>query len=398
MNTPLTEKNNFWRRMEFKVTGSLIASFVFSFIFIWVVSYFFLDSLITFDYDRELNKYTVTPGITYTHKSEGGGMSHYGKYNISAIADVTKIPYAKVAIWGDSYVEGFQVDDQAKLAQVATALSDSDGPERLLFMGIGLSGDDVADYYFNIPRYEKIIPSIVAHFILITNLRDTLPDIDLNRGVFKSAPYRLVENQWKPAHQEFKKMLDKYKLSFMWMLIKSISTLELRFTPGTAPAAQFSEESDQTYNHANEAWAFLLAKLKKQTDLPIIFIYCPMVPRIAHGEILFSDRNADDVREFSRECLKQGIGFINTREDFIEFYRTTGQFPRGFPNSRPGRGHFNENGHRIHYFNFYHDLRLVCIKKEQYAKTDSFNRQLLFLWLLGLSLFSTDPDSDCFRF
>jgi len=164
-----------------------------------------------------------------------------------------------------------QVDDNEKLAQVATALADSDGSRKITFVGIGLSGDDTADYYFKIPKYEKIISSIVAHFILISDLKDTLPDMDLVRGAFRSGPYRLVENKWQPKFQKFKKILDKYELSFLWMMIRSLSGLDLNFAPGTVSTAVFSTEPDHVYEHSNEAWSFLLKELKSQTDLPYTY-------------------------------------------------------------------------------------------------------------------------------
>lgn len=49
-------------------------------------------------------------------------------------------------------------------------------------------------------------------------------------------------------------------------------------------------------------------------------------------------------RSFQAACARQGIKFIDMREDFILFYQATGRFPRGFPNTRPSRGHFNAEG------------------------------------------------------
>ena len=61
----------------------------------------------------------------------------------------------------------------------------------------------------------------------------------------------------------------------------------------------------------------------------------------------FKDHNADIVSAFARECRRNGIGFIDMTQDFCNYYRETGNFPRGFHNSRPSEGHFKLAGHRL---------------------------------------------------
>jgi len=63
MNPSSTEQDMLKSMIDVKLIARLIVSFVLSFIFIWAVSFYFHDTLITFDYDNELNEYIVTPGI-----------------------------------------------------------------------------------------------------------------------------------------------------------------------------------------------------------------------------------------------------------------------------------------------------------------------------------------------
>ena len=45
---------------------------------------------------------------------------------------------------------------------------------KLMCFGIGMSGDSVGDYYFEIPKYENIAKPILTHLILITSIEDIL--------------------------------------------------------------------------------------------------------------------------------------------------------------------------------------------------------------------------------
>ena len=326
----------------------LFLAFIFSTAFIWLATYFFDNSLLTYDYDSTLDEFIPSPNSLYKHRNEGWGTTHIGKYGINAIPDITKINNPKIAIWGDSYVTAYHVNDDEKLAQVATSLFKFHGTEDLVFFGAGIAGDDIADYYFNIPKYEKIVPLIKAHFIIITSFDDTLPDTNNKRSVFKSDPYRLVNEKWEPKFQNIKKMLNKYNLGFIWKLVERlIKNPDFRFMPGTAALFASSQKPESTDQDFSESSSFLLKELRKQTKLPMVFVYAPNVPRIDRGSIAFSDPEAQIADEFSKKCFRYGIDFINLGDDFKYYYRDTGKFPRGFQNSFPGKGHFNVDGHGI---------------------------------------------------
>jgi hypothetical protein len=100
-------------------------------------------------------------------------------------------------------------------------------------------------------------------------------------------------------------------------------------------------------HNPEQAFSFFLDALRRQTTKPIFLVYCPDIPDIKNGDVCFEDRNVDIVTMLARECRHNKIGFINMTQDFTKYYRETGSFPRGFPNSRPSQGHFNDGGHRL---------------------------------------------------
>jgi hypothetical protein len=218
--------------------------------------------------------------------------------------------------------------------------------------GVGMAGDSIADYYFDIPKYEKIAKNVSAHFIVFTSIEDILPDqpTDGKRGLFKAEPLRLVHDHWAPSFQNEKRMLNKLGLYFVWTpfhrFISNIKTLD--FMPKIQRTDDEKIKSDSKNNASLSAsWHFLLSELKKQTDKPIVFIYCPQIPKIEGSEIIYKDDNHKYISDFTKIAATYGITVLNAASEFNKFYNKTGLFPRGFDNSRPGDGHFNKHGHEI---------------------------------------------------
>lgn len=346
---------NKYNNISLNKSTQTVLSFLMSLFFIWVAGYFFCDSLIYYEFDQKLNKMIHAPYIIYKHRSEGNANTFIGKFGINAIEDITTETKNKIVVWGDSYVEAHQVNDQNKIPQlVSNNLLKKQLGYNLLCFGVGMGGDSVADYYFDMPKYEKIGGNIIAHFIIITSIEDTLSDqpTDTNRGLFKSAPFRLVQKKSQPKFQEEKKLLTKFGLYFLWKPFRAtMSNLhEINFLP---PARQSNlvdiSSKEETYSNKFlfDSWSFLFRMLKKQTTKPIIFVYCPAVPTIEHGKIITTDKNANYISLLSEVGKKNDITLINATSRFIAFYETTGIFPRGFPNSLPSKGHFNKYGHKI---------------------------------------------------
>ncbi len=328
-------------------------SFLLSLLFIWIVGYFFCNSLVYVKYDETLGKYIHDPGLFYKHRSEGIATTFKGRYGVNAIGDITEFPQEKLVVWGDSFVEAHQVDDPEKIPQQITKKLAARGFEkRAMAFAVGMSGDSVADYYFDMPKYEKLVPNVKAHYIIVTDVRDTLPDqpSDTIRGVFLSDPLRLTYVDQPPKFQGIKKKLNDFGLYFIWepALEAMQSVRNLHFIPAlkkNPPAISNGEEAENSSLGAEKkAWRFLFEELKKQTRLPLIFVICPTVPFIDGGTIAKTDPQADEVAAFSEVAEKHGIPVLDVSERFIQFYENTGLFPRGFPNSKPGEGHFNRFG------------------------------------------------------
>ena len=189
--------------LKFWILGIFIA-----FAFAWVVGYCFVDHIMVYEWNPVLSIWTFKPGLTYRHRSEGWATAHIGKYGVIGIPDISAIRKPKVVIWGDSHVEGVQVDDLERMPQVLTRLLTAEGLDMMAF-GVGRSGESVADYYFKIPKYEKLCPPIMAHFIILCDLADVLPDqLNAEHARFVSQPtFRLVEGTSEGKYQRTRAFL-----------------------------------------------------------------------------------------------------------------------------------------------------------------------------------------------
>ena len=331
-----------------------IAAFVVSFAFIWVAGFVFCNSLLYVEFDKTLNKFVHAHGLTYRHRSEGVATTTKGRFGINAIEDIRDYKQEKLVVWGDSFVEAHQVDDPLKIPQrVTQRLVERGLGDKAMAFAVGMSGDSVADYYFDLPKYEKLTRNIKAHYIVITDVRDTLPDQadDTIRGVFTSHPFRLSFVESPPKFQGIKKRLNSLGLYFLWeparSAMRSIKNLKLVPSLPQNTFSKVSSENKPSPAFQKQAWTFLFEKLKQQTRLPLVFVVCPTIPFIENGSIVTTDPHADEVAAFADLARKAGISVVNLSGRFLEFYQKTGQFPRGFPNSKPGEGHFNRFGHDL---------------------------------------------------
>jgi len=244
---------------------------------------------------------------------------------------------------------------------------------KVSFFGVGNSGDDCADFYFGISRFENIIPEIIAHYILINDINDTLSAKCDSRCLFISKPQlTFVEIKRKlpfPEFQGIRKFVYKYNLNFLMQPIQTlVYDTKLRFKIGTITKNRnefIREGEDYVENFKN--WDFLLEKFKKQTTRPIIFVYFPSIPDI-NGKINFIDPNITLKNGFSATCNKHGIAFIDMTPEFVNFFKKNNKFPRGFANSSICSGHLNEFGHKLIAQKIYDHFKNNIAKKHDVHK------------------------------
>lgn len=340
-----------------------------SFVFIWILSALLCNSAEPYIYDEATKSWVIEPGSRIAWKGEGSGKSYFGKFGLGFFPDISRETSNIIMLWGDSFVEAFQVDDDKKMAQQLTQLLKKDG-QNLICASRAMGGDNIADHILNIPQYEKIIPSISRHIIVINGSDDILPDqANDTRGMFLSAKgYELIESDEHCHSAYFKTFINEYRLYFILPILHRFTQgISLRFSPGPVQAKSafsdppMSQDNDKTKLYNRLTWEFLVKEIRESTKKDVTIIYVPHVPRIENNRILYDDTDWTVVKDFAECCRAAGIDFINMHDAFVNNYKNKGEFPKGFPNSRLADGHLNITGHRLIAETIFHYLK----EKEQ---------------------------------
>jgi lysophospholipase L1-like esterase len=272
---------------------------------------------------------------------------------VSAVSDIKSRAEEKIIVWGDSYVEAHQVDDNKKMAQQTTRLLAENRQTNLLVVGAGLSGQSVADYLLKIPVYEKQMAPVGAHVIVVGQMEDLFPDqASAHFSRFVSSPdMRIIPAAPRnPSHLKY--------LVYEWgVRLKANGALsvlrnfsdgrDLRFAMGPVGGKKSAEPAPPSKENMEACFRFLAWQFRQATDRPLVLLYAPTVPQLKENRWDYHDDDGDAAALMERIFRENGWVVINTGEQFIRCFETKGELPRGFNNSRPGSGHLNETGHRL---------------------------------------------------
>lgn len=313
---------------------------------VWQVSHFFISSMGVHTVDPATGAMVIEEGETVRWRSEGWADSRFGKHGIPTNVEFGARTPA-VFIWGDSLVEGFQVEDPAKMGAVVTSLSSDSSSGAMRGVCIAHSGRNVADHLALIPQYEALRLGVKLHVIVFGEMGDILPiGRPGNGNAFVCRPeLALVAVPWDLPGRNAARIVERYRLQFARRAAGRVASADLRFGVGPQAGRQ-SETHIVPERLRREAFAFLLKAVQDATQKPVVFLYVPPIPRVRDGRICFEDANAEVVRDFRDSCTEHDVGFIDAGPRFRKLYETTDRFPRGFPNSHPWRGHLNEMGHK----------------------------------------------------
>lgn len=335
-----------------------------SFGIIWLITAFCTNPIGQGSWSRKYQRYTYPEGTDVFWAEEGWGHTRYGKYGINANEDSLTNINPKVILWGDSHIQNRHVDDSLKVQTVFNSISLSEKSEYRA-VNMGMFGQNIAHYCVQIPIYEKLIPNIRHHFIIVSGMKDLLPSKLSNIAqkepaiIWTDNKLSLVasnaENE-KPG--KIRIILSTYRLQ----ILKHIKNIILgseklntgpiwsRFnflgkTPGSAEYFKddsLNKKSSTKINKVNY-WDFLLKELKSTSKLPITIIYSPTFSRFEKNRVVFTSSEEKDLEAFRKKCQQMGVSFLDLNKECIDLYLNNKQFHRGFFNTVPSTGHVNAN-------------------------------------------------------
>jgi hypothetical protein len=301
----------------------------------------------------ELQTVGYPEGSELVWRSEGNGKSRSGVWGGAAVPDIRTHLEPKIILWGDSFVEALQVDDDKKTAQQTTRLLSEKGRTNLLAVGAGVAGQSAADYLLRIPVYEKQIGPVIAHVVVVGQMEDLFPDQASARfSKFVSKPELSIIPAAPRNPSQAKQLIYRWGVKLhanglLSVLRNSADGFNLRFKMG--PVAKHRKEAQTTpsTSELDEWFRFLACRFRQATDKPLVLVYAPTVPRLEGNCWSLEDSDAETAARMETVFSENGWIVINMQKQFVRQSNTTGLSPRGFSNTRPGSGHLNEKGHRL---------------------------------------------------
>ena len=318
----------------------------------------FLSSLRVYEWSPELDDYVLKDGYTYRKRDEGWAMTSYGPYGFNRMDGMDGSGASTIVIWGDSYVEAHQVSDEQKAVHQVNKTLCEQGLSRFRAVSAGRAHWSVADYYFKIPYYERLLDP-VCHFIVLAEygLKDLCPDGEtfLCEPTFQFVRHSVVD----PRRSKAITNLYEWGLSDMllapWRAVRTVLAhgRHMRFSLGpdrgadeTTPdwGCQVPFAVDEP-NSLVASWSYALDMLKTCTSKPIVLVLVPEVPHLERGAVSYVDAQSQWRARLAQLCVAKHVGCIDMAETLVNDHRTTGRFSRGFHNGRPDSGHLNVRGH-----------------------------------------------------
>lgn len=326
-----------------------------SWLIVWLLGPWLLDSILIRTYDSALNVNTLRPGDVVYWRSEGWGRTVIGPHGLpgwqprieTGTPDIQNLPIAKVVIWGDSQVEGVCVDDPVKIHSQVIRIAQTEHQLPIDCLPMGRSGADARDWQDLIADADKLWNPHL-HIWIVTDLSDLT--IAVSPAAIENYRRWMVES---PAWVKFAKQIRSQALfAASKRVLRDPDTGAIRrldFSLGprsqspTYPAQDTGAESID--NQASDV-AKLLSRLSESYGGRIAILYAPATPRFSGG--LVTDHPDDAAFEAIRKELQsQGILIDDCRQDFIDLLKTQRKIARGFHNGMPTYGHLNEDGNRI---------------------------------------------------
>lgn len=349
-----------------KKNCNILISFIFSVFICYLICGFFRNPIGCRFWNQELQKYVYSEGCSVDWREEGWGKTTYGKHGVIGMQDVVMNPSKKLVFFGDSYLEALHVSDNKKMTSQLNKLMKDAGLESIA-VNIGGAGQNLADYYFQIQAYEKIIPNIKEYFIVLGGIKDLLPvskkdmtpeekpQIVYTNEIFFIKGNQSVELSYK---DRVKRVMSKMKLQVFKLLaiefigskkarkVSLLEDLDFSFSLRSSNVNQrIVADTNVKPEDFNRYVKKLIPVFKKCTTKPITFVYVPHVPKIYKGNINAIDEYTELALFFESICSENDVGFINTYDSLMSQYEIAGKLMFGFSNSYPGQGHLNSFGH-----------------------------------------------------
>lgn len=319
-----------------------------AFLLTWIAGRSLVDSILVRVADPVLQAITLRPDDQIAWRSEGWGLTLVGPHGLPGWQP--RDTDLRVALWGDSQVEGVCVDDVDKIHRQVITLAAQVAGIDCDCLPVGRSGTDARDWRQRMPIVQAVFQPR-CHVWLITDLDDLTALAD-PAPLPPAGPWARESPAWVRVLAELRgeALFSGAKRLLLNPDTGGLRSLDFSLGPRTAPAPNAETTANSPGVGDGEPRLDMVtsqvAEVATSFGESLILVYAPATPRIHNG---WQGSHPDDERfETLRDAISaRGIEVLDLRPDFLELWNGERKLPRGFPNGTPGLGHLNRDGNRI---------------------------------------------------
>lgn len=298
-----------------------------------IIAFIILNLVCVFYYNLPVHSESETGATDYVWQSSkfysrGTEGFAWGKTDENGFNNLYTLEQGDIDVlmMGSSHMEAFNVAQDKNAAYV---LNEKFRDANIDFnvYNIGISGHTLARCLNNA---ENAVDEFKPNKYVIIETSSVRPDAEHIKAA--------LENNLKPIESNNNGIIGK---------LQKLPLLR-RLYAQTKSAFGDENEKDNSAD-VDEAFEKLLSRVNKKmqdSGIRLIIVYNCAVEIDEKGEAL-PQEDIESIQKFEKACERNNVIFVNMHRAFCDYYNDTNKLPRGFSNSRVGKGHLNQYGHEI---------------------------------------------------
>lgn len=257
----------------------------------------------------------------------------FGRYDANGYNNLEVVDDPEILVLGSSHMEATDVMQEEN----ASALLSEYLNHEYTVYNQGISGHD----FLKICKYLPVTLSLQdAKYVVIETSSTTFTEENIEK---------LLSGNMKATESHEDGLVAKLqKLPFLRLAYHQLEggLLDL-FMPEEDETEEIKEDNHKEDSINAEVYNRLFSYIDSVTsecEAKIIVVYHPTGELQEDGSVLFPEESGKE--QFSENCRKQGITFLDLTEAFYKLYNDEHKLPHGFVTGEIGVGHLNRYGHK----------------------------------------------------
>lgn len=316
------------------VVGLAIAT-----VLIWGVGIFFADTPGYWEYESTSGLYHPAEYTRYS-RQEGRGWTQFGPFGLQNLQDTNESHRPTVLLLGDSHIEAGQIPGDQAVASCFNRMQVSSGSlDRMIAWGV--SGASFSTYLSWAPFILEKQPSIEKCFILVET------DDFYRQYLVWGEDGELQTEKMSFPLMAYRGMLVRLGLNSFWDFLKTMNSSVASFRIRTGPVRASLPSMSQPASREDIRRALMLLRDRMGGANKCCLVLNTLWPKLLAGNIEVRDPDEEFKLMLKEESHQLGIDVIELHGPFSRWLQEHQKFLRGFSNTPPGQGHWNEDGHRV---------------------------------------------------